>query len=109
MKVAELQGAELDYWVAKAERFEAEIFRGYCFARSGLEPGKPNWTPSTDWKQAGPIIEREQIWLFWNGNGTCTASVREHVSAFDGPTPLVAAMRAYVASKFGDEVSQPQG
>jgi hypothetical protein len=66
---------------------------------------------STDWALAGPIIEREWLdvtpWpnesdedLRWQCNG-------EHDSidcvAF-GPTPLIAAMRCYVASKFGDDV-----
>ena len=30
-----------------------------------------------------------------------------HLVAFHGPTPLVAAMRAYVASKLGDEIDVP--
>ena len=70
---------------------------------------------SADWRVAGPIIERERIWT-----GYC-----DHDSAWPGqwfaqygenypdnhhmvgPTLLVAAMRAYVKSRFGDEVELP--
>lgn len=63
------------------------------------------WRPSRAWEHGGPIIERERIELRndasggWNcmGNG-CYG---------DGPTPLIAAMRAYVASKVGAEVELP--
>ena len=73
----------------------------------------PNYT--TDWSEAGPIIEREgitvvcwamrpepdwmaRLWLELNGR----ASV-----AFRGSTPLIAAMRCYVSLVLGDEVDVP--
>lgn len=68
---------------------------------------------STDWSQGGPIIEREKIGYCWAGNGYW------HAHQFDpedelnsayyqtGPTPLIAAMRCYVASKLGDTVQVP--
>lgn len=70
-----------------------------------------NYRPSTNWAQSGPIIEREEITLdkearmqdapvVWLAN--CG---RGFVS---GPTPLIAAMRCYVASKMGDEVDVPE-
>ena len=68
--------------------------------------------PSTDWAQGGPIIERERIFckptlnkgwrsyqLHTAGTGICNSQY--------GPTPLIAAMRCYVASKLGDEVEVP--
>jgi hypothetical protein len=70
--------------------------------------------PSTDWAQGGPIIEREKItisvdhsglWLAWNGFNY--ADSKEHIQY--GPTPLIAAMRCFVASKLGDEVEVPAG
>lgn len=74
--------------------------------RNDLVPGElhcAKWAPSTDWEQGGPIIEREMI-------GVC----RSYVSGWDGyvsfhrtkngPTLLIAAMRSYVATKYGDEV-----
>ena len=76
---------------------------------------------STDWAQGGPIIEREEINLLkrddnpWHGYAyrfgrhkkmrgkrNCTI-FSEH-----GPTPLIAAMRCYVASKLGDEIDVPE-
>ena len=68
------------------------------------------YEPSTDWSQGGPIIEREQIATSRGG------SYEEHFwmasrgfadQRIYGPTPLIAAMRCYVASKLGDEVEIP--
>ena len=66
-----------------------------------------------DWGWFGPIIEREQISLesmysdrkfFW----IATRSEHGAISEESGPTPLVAAMRCYVASELGDEVDVPE-
>lgn len=67
---------------------------------------------STDWAQGGPIIERECIaisCLHITGYtpNTWTARHPQRFSA-EGPTPLIAAMRCYVASKLGDEVELPE-
>lgn len=74
---------------------------------------------STDWAQGGPIIEREGIavdCVRCSGviSGWVAAVVHEDKD-FDGfscteesgTTPLVAAMRCYVASKLGDVVDVP--
>lgn len=81
------------------------------------------WQPSTDWSQGGPIIEREEITIapwycdgkfsHWEANGHDLEydEVGEYFHGSDyaqtGPTPLIAAMRCYVASKLGDEVELP--
>ena len=70
---------------------------------------------STSWAQGGPIIERERIavefvrrdevdsaLLVWSANKYGTGYDEE------GFTPLIAAMRCYVASKLGDEVELPE-
>lgn len=73
-------------------------------------------SPSVDWEAGGPIIERERIDVTYSVHyGTdCWGAVcpmgDEHPLAAArrrGPTPLIAAMRAYVSSKFGDEVELP--
>jgi hypothetical protein len=72
------------------------------------ESGGPfyeGYTPSTDWAQGGPIIEREMITVEWTGEDWRTCIWCDE--KFLGPTPLIAAMRAYVASKLGDEVEIP--
>ena len=61
---------------------------------------------STDWADGGPIIEREKINLWTEGydwEATQYGKWQEW-----GPTPLIAAMRCYVASKLGDEVDVPE-
>jgi Protein of unknown function (DUF2591) len=65
-------------------------------------------SPSTDWSQGGPIIEREGIGFRGCGKNWCAFNWGDAESGWQyGPTPLIAAMRCYVASKFGDEVDVP--
>lgn len=76
----------------------------------------PKHCYTTYWAQGGPIIEREQIG-FWPPAGGRTAgqvwaanyNLDKKKPRMYGPTPLVAAMRCYVASKLGDEVDVPDG
>lgn len=86
IKTSELEDELLDLMVAKCEN---EYIDEY----------------STSWEQGGPIIEREKIELNLFGSGwMATLTKGPAVSEEVGPTPLVAAMRCYVASKLGDEV-----
>jgi hypothetical protein len=111
MKTSELTGAALDWAVAMA-------IGDYTPVRVP--------TYSTDWAHGGAIIEREKISLIYMGFaheeywvGSIDAVRREHemFNGIDLPfeyeekadTPLVAAMRCYVASKLGDEVQLPEG
>jgi hypothetical protein len=107
MKVSELEGAELDFWVAGAHGFSAYIAKAGCIL--GVEHAPIcMYTPSTDWKQGGPIIERVGIEL--------TRSIRylniARIPGFypeltmPGTKPLIAAMRCFVASKYGEEVPE---
>ena len=96
LKTSEAEGEVLDRLVAQCE---GQVYHG------------PAWTKySTDWAQAGPIIEREYIsvlsWLVgaWKARTTANDGT-EYIC--EGPTALVAAMRCYVASKLGDEVEVP--
>ena len=76
------------------------------------------WNPSTDWAQGGPIIEREGIAVDcerssgrvsgWVACNEVAADDNWDANVHYGPTPLIAAMRAYVASKLGDEVEIPE-
>jgi hypothetical protein len=108
MKTSELTGAALDWVVAKAEGFIDDPDSWLYHAKS---TGINNYHPSTDWAQGGPIIEREGIDVIKNGGAwaslkTATAN-HPHIRAH-GPTPLIAAMRGYVASKLGDEIEVPR-
>ena len=78
--------------------------------------GEEDYSPSTNWSQGGPIIEREKIQLEWDALFKCwtsrdmsNGSVSFCGETFCGDTPLIAAMRCYVASKLGDEVEIPEG
>ena len=100
MRTRELTGAALDWAVAKCEGLSTyvEVVEGF--------------KPSTDWSQGGPIIEREIITLIhprWDGwTAHKYDDYKEDESyTLDGETPLIAAMRCYVASKLGDEVEVP--
>jgi hypothetical protein len=90
MKVELLGGAELDRVVATVDGRDARY--------------------SADWAAAGPIIERARIEIRPGARdtGNWIAFIREPDAAIGrqwiGPSPLVAAMRAYVAQKFGEEV-----
>jgi hypothetical protein len=108
MKTNELTGAALDWAVAKCEGVTVlPKMRGGCYV--ALDRGETVLLRySTDWAQAGPIIEREGMQL-WRGGEWC-ASLDQSFNPPDfqtGPTPLIAAMRCYVASKLGEEVEIP--
>jgi hypothetical protein len=94
-------------WKAAKERYtEAHAFDDIQVGFFGA--GVPAF--SADWAQGGPIIERENISLRHEVHCGWGAHVSGQISesCFE-PTPLIAAMRAYVASKFGDEVpDEPQ-
>lgn len=73
------------------------------------------YSPFMNWEMFGPIIEREKIriepsathsgWFAVTDPGCYAIPSERHYA--DGPTPLIAAMRCYVASKLGDEVEIP--
>jgi hypothetical protein len=100
IKTSELQGAALDWAVAKCLLPEgwdtAEIILG----------GDTDY--STDWSQGGPIIEREKIDVWTHAGKEWAASVDKGRNEFRGSTFLIAAMRCYVASKLSDEVEIPE-
>lgn len=116
MKVRELKGVELDYWAARAEQMEVDFYGVDPSIRArvpGLGVHAP-WSPSRYWNQAGPIIDREiicidagdgsfpgeKMWAAWLSSNAPMSADEE----ITGPTALVAAMRCFVHSKFGDDV-----
>lgn len=107
MKISELTGAELDVAVGLALGLDVEIDGSRCIRNLPYDPicgagDFVGYSPSTDWSQGGPIIERERIEVIpWATEGMWSAFINTGPDReiFDGPTPLVAAMRAFVASK----------
>ena len=102
MNTSELTGPALDWAVAKCEWPENPSLKYLEFIMN-WDDGNQQY--STDWAQGGPIIEREKICVsvagkYWIGCVYLTGeTVTEHAE-----TPLIAAMRVYVASKLGDEI-----
>jgi hypothetical protein len=109
IKTPALTDAALDWAVTKCEGFDPETLNTKTGVVYSLRYGV--YTPSTDWAQGGPIIEREKI-DHNHENGYVVALMREphghDWTQAEGPTPLIAAMRCYVASKLGDEVDVPE-
>lgn len=70
-----------------------------------------SYVPDELWEIGGPIIERECIGVCPDGGGGYKAWIPICDGMTDrvlhGPTPLIAAMRCYVASKLGDTVEVP--
>lgn len=115
--VSELEGVELDAWVAKAEGLIANIEGNKVFINifdndtvaikkslqirgDFLRVNYP-FSPSSNWEYAGPIIERE-LMLIEQYKNKCIVTCNDYTQA--GQTPLEAAMKAYVASKYGEYV-----
>lgn len=127
IKTSELTGIALDWAVAKCCGEVTELESDgitWSFKLNGklkvLAKGwRMSWRPSEDWAQGGPIIERENLcvgrkhqadtnycevndpavdWWARTTAGGCLSY---------GPTPLIAAMRCFVANKQGDVVEVP--
>jgi hypothetical protein len=112
IKVSELQGSALDWAVAKCEGKE-QFFS--LTVPKNVENCFSHFPYSTDWSYGGPIIEREEIGIdsspaMRTGGGKWIAVLDGYVMdmlLIDGPTPLIAAMRCYVASRLGGEIEVP--
>jgi hypothetical protein len=107
MKTSELTGAALDWAVALIEKPGIVGVRpdGKLGAAGNLA-----FSPSTNWAQGGPIIDREHIstaYVYW-GEWAAWDDKTMPPPKYRGPTPLIAAMRCYVASKLGDDVDVPE-
>lgn len=112
LKTSELLGKALNYAVHVAD---------------GIENVLAPVEYSTRWEFGGPIIEREKLALWFSEatvdeeypplQGPCwycepsfTEAIADETYRYEiGPTPLIAAMRCFVASKLGDEVEIPEG
>ena len=135
MKTNELTGAALDWAVALCKGLleaghvvvDFEYMSGHDPIRLNPRPDvyySSAYSPTTDWSHAGPIIEREKIGVWWAthfvddegteyGNhwyaepGMTDENADKSYTCMTGPTPLIAAMRCYVASKLGEECDIP--
>lgn len=125
IKTAELIGPPLDWAVASCEGFLTGGFFHYrdlpfvTLKRGALHTAEcdddgnyPEWSPSTDWAQGGPIFEREiEAHEKREDSFFCAISPAKANKLnwlwVTGPTLLVAAQRCFVACKMGDEIDVP--
>ena len=118
-ETSQLTGHALDWAVAKCEGMRIEVRpKSACgrplyvlAAEQGREPWL--WYPSTNWAQAGSIIERENIGLVCQKIGSTQGCAYRHtengeVFYYYGSTPLIAAMRCYCCATLGDEINIPE-
>jgi hypothetical protein len=128
VKTRELTGAALDWAVAVCEGrkiahdpmgFGGHTSEGgyWVWEDHGIRNPKTvyakigrQYSPSTLPAQGHPIIERELICTICPSTGDFW-DARKPTFPPDyvrGPTPLIAAMRCYVASKMGEEIDIPE-
>ena len=114
IKTSQLTGVALDWAVAKCEGIvisdkplAAQVSQyGAVLSRYGSI-----YSPSTNWEQGGPIIEKEKISLdtfaknTWQAFRTSGSNYGVAVNYAD--SPLVAAMRCFCESEFGHEIEIP--
>jgi hypothetical protein len=122
IKVSEATSRQLDWMVAKCEGYEIVRMRGneitFLDRTDDGALNEKQISYSTNWLQGGPIIEREKIGIMRIENRQAHQqwTAGEHDSDYPnrfwevvcGPTPLIAAMRCYVASKLGDTIEIPE-
>lgn len=127
IKTKDLTDHALDWAVYQAER---ALWAEYDEALAANLPRPPRssewvrdyefrrgfWSPSTYWAHGGPIIEREHVDLYYSTEQKDWASAiwvdipggGQLMNKNRGPTPLIAAMRCFVASELSDEVDVPE-
>ncbi|HEX7932767.1 MAG TPA: phage protein NinX family protein [Paraburkholderia sp.] len=119
MKVADLEGLALDYWVARSlHDFVREIRftdSGETVAIRGNDRGRPwdgRFTPCASWDAAAAVLERARRLEVLDRSEDSPAHL---VAEFEGgrgavegraDSLRVALLRAFVESRFGDSVSE---
>ncbi|MDD3644361.1 MAG: DUF2591 family protein [Bacteroidales bacterium] len=100
-QIKDLELYQIDFLVAKVEGLESIINENRCLIKDLIS--FYGYSPTTNPSQAWPIIECERIKISPQYNDDWYANIGLLVTGY-GKTSLEAAMRAYVASKFGYEV-----
>lgn len=128
IKTSELSGVALNYAVAIACGYKCALDSPENGPDEWIVMGREDmwlerdpdyfdvWSPSTDWSQGGPLIERFKIQLEyigpdWHGEklDLWEASPYSLPGGAIGESMLIASCRAIVAAKLGDEVDVPEG
>jgi hypothetical protein len=109
-KISELELYQIDYLVAKAEKFYDTYIDGNKCRVKNKDTWNGVYSPTTNPSQAWPIIERERIYNYprqtiggWSSQ-IASENIRDPYIFAEGKTSLESAMRCFVAYKFGEEV-----
>jgi hypothetical protein len=110
-KTINLKGAALDWAVAQIEDIPVVVRANDLFYADSQFSDGGIYCPSVSWDQGGPIIDKYDV--FPSRYFGCSEDNPERYQAgtlywMRGETPLMAAMRSLVASKFGDEIDVPE-
>lgn len=126
-KIKDLLPHEVNLLVAKLEGVEVEMYEGHVAERLEFEPeAQANafskdhewmyrfYEPTKDWSIAGPIIERERIFISYSDLypyadepyawSFYTDESGDERHERDGKTGCESAMRSFVAKHFGDTI-----
>jgi hypothetical protein len=118
MRVDDLAGATLDYYVARAEGLIADLIRGngmaYCrvdFPHQGYQV----YVPTHNWQLLGPIMVRQLYLLYPRLDAETGKTVwlaeaqlnRKFHGMYMSDEPELALCRLRVAQEFGEEVPCP--
>lgn len=123
MKTCDLEGEALDWAVATAQgwiRYEEDSVElgWYWHTEPENAPYGPiiylgDWRPSNNWSQCGPLIEKHMVRTHYaadtekRADAGCIAQTwRPYAEAY-GRTLLIAACRAIVLAKLGENVNVP--
>ena len=109
IKVTEATNIQIDWLVSTLTNpewdYEDRAYNTFDWVDTG-DTNDEQYSPSTEWSQGGPIIEREKI--------TISDSLESWAAGYNGtlryfgPTPLIAAMRCFCCSKLGETVEVPE-
>ena len=114
MKTDELIGANLDNAVAVTQGFiQKELSMSLSWMigsgkyKGAFQGSVANYNPSEDWETGGPIIEKNFIAISPIGlpnvwEASMAKGGKEYYST--GNSPLLAAMRCFIKSKYGETV-----
>lgn len=129
IKVSELSGALLDYYVARAEGIPAERLEIRKVQRTdelicvqliciGHHAGGMAWEPhcmnyGVSWEKCGQLMEKHKLTVAEEGGTWYAGLISYHEFCVgdeiaNGPTPHIAICRSVVHKAFGNEVQEIQ-
>ena len=108
MNVADLKDKELDFWVARASGIDVHPHPSssndsLIVINEAAAYGFYTYAPSRSWRQGGPIIEREKITIQRIGQ---LWEATKDTYRFTEKSLLAAAMKCFIASKFGENLPE---